>query len=267
VALDAIVVSFNSRSQLARLLSSGAVRRSFDGILVVDNASRDDSAALARSLDATVVRRDENGGLAVALNQGLRASRSQFVALLNPDVDFDDFGLPQKLLSNFDAPDVGLVAPRLVLPSGVVQDSARCFPGPAQLAARRITGSTHGAIEIAQAIDVPWVVLAFVIVRRAAWDDVGGFDEKFFLYFEDVDFCLRLWQSGWRVRLDPSVSACHDFGAASRTSWFGWAARQHARSAVRFFAKHPQLLTPSGREKLLPVPSGPSRRQPVGLNG
>jgi GT2 family glycosyltransferase len=260
--LDAVVVSFNSRAQLSQLLASDAVRAAFSRILVVDNASSDDSAALAESHGATVIRRAKNDGLAVGLNDGLRASSSEFVALLNPDVQFDDSELPRRLVSNFDAADVGLVAPQLVLPDGSVQDSARVVPGPAQLALRRLTGLDHGAISAHGVTDVPWVVLAFVIVRRVAWDDVGGFDEKFFLYFEDVDFCVRLWRSGWRVRFDTSVSALHGFRAASRESLLGWAARQHARSAVRFFIKHPQLLMRSARGTALPISTSPPAQAP-----
>lgn len=240
--VDAIIVSYNSGELLRGQLACGPLRKAFGRIIVVDNASTDDSVAIADAANATVIARAENSGLATALNEGLRHSTADFVAVLNPDVLLDDDSAIESLFREFDAPDVGLVAPRLRLPDGALQDSARKVPTPSQLVARRLTGRSLGVLNPAQPSDVPWVVLAFVIIRRAALDDIGGFDEDFFLYFEDVDLCVRLWKAGWRVRLDTNSTAQHGFHGESRQSLKSRAARHHRRSARTFFAKHPRMI-------------------------
>jgi succinoglycan biosynthesis protein ExoM len=85
-----------------------------------------------------------------------------------------------------------------------------------------------------------------MILRRSAFDSVGGFDERFLLYFEDMDLCVRLRHQNWTVLLDPDVVVSHRHRAASRKSLFGWSARQHMRSALLFYREHPSSLLPSG---------------------
>lgn len=89
---------------------------------------------------------------------------------------------------------------------------------------------------------MPWVVGAFFLVRRAAWDAIGGLDENYALYFEDVDLCWRLRQAGWRTRLDRDVHVEHKHGAASRKSLLGRAARLHVASAARFYRTNPRFI-------------------------
>jgi GT2 family glycosyltransferase len=249
--MDAVIVTYNSAGDLRRQLGHTPLRDAFQRIIVVDNASTDDSVQVARDAGVEVIARRVNDGLAAAVNEGVRRSGSEYVALLNPDVLLDDSGVPRHLADAFAEPSVGLVAPALVLPDGTIQDSARNIPGAAQLVVRRLMGRQDGAIELSTPTDVPWVVAAFVIVRRTAFDDIGGFDPGYILYFEDVDFCVRLWSGGWRVHVDPTVTARHEHQASSRQSLFGWAMRRHLRSAVRFFRLHPDLMLASGRRRLL----------------
>jgi N-acetylglucosaminyl-diphospho-decaprenol L-rhamnosyltransferase len=246
-AVDAIVVTFNSGEALRKQLACQAVKAAFSRIIVVDNASGDSSREVALAGGAELIERRHNGGLGNAANVGVRESHSDWFAMLNPDVLFNDESLVARLIGQVQDANVGLVAPLLVLPNGEYQDSARAIPSPFQLVARAFTRVPYGAVQPQMTADVPWVVAAFILVRRAAFDAVGGFDERFFLYFEDVDLCVRLWQAGWRVRLDTTVKAQHAFTAASRQSLLGPAARHHARSATRFFATHPRMLTRSGR--------------------
>jgi N-acetylglucosaminyl-diphospho-decaprenol L-rhamnosyltransferase len=249
VGADAIIVTFNSSDALSGQLACPAIRSAFDSIVVVDNGSTDGCATIAETAGVRALRRDKNGGLAVALNEGFRATDSEFIAILNPDVLLQDVRLVSQLLKEFDDPRVGLVAPRLRLPSGKDQDSARRVPSPLQLITRRLTDNENGAIRPNQPSNVPWVVLAFVIVRRAALEQIGGFDEDYFLYFEDVDVCVRLWKAGWKVRLDTTSVAHHAFQAASRGSIRDPAKRHHLRSAGTFFTKHPRAIW--GRMPLL----------------
>jgi GT2 family glycosyltransferase len=181
----------------------------------------------------------------------VRCSRGPVVAVLNPDILVGHDDVVTRLLRHFADESVGVVAPRLVLPNGHPQDSARQVPNPAQLLRRRLTGRESGGVNATRPVDVDWVVAAFTLIRREAFDDVGGFDPRYRLYFEDVDLCVRMWSAGWRVRYDPTVSVRHEHRAASKKSLIGWPMRQHARSAALFYRRHPDLLLASGRRRLM----------------
>jgi N-acetylglucosaminyl-diphospho-decaprenol L-rhamnosyltransferase len=247
---EALIVTHNSREDLKAALACEPLREAFPRILVVDNDSTDDSVAVAEAGGAEVLRRTRNDSLAAAVNAGASRIRGDVFALMNPDVLLDSAVSVASLARHFDEPAVGAVAPALRLPAGHLQDSARHVPTPRQLALRRLTGSELGAIRSQAPVDVHWVVAAFMLVRRTAFEAVGGFDEAYRLYFEDVDFCVRLWSAGWTVRLDPTVVLRHEHQAASRRAPLGRAFRQHVRSAGVFFARHPDLLLSTGRARL-----------------
>jgi GT2 family glycosyltransferase len=250
LASEAIIVTHNSARDLRSALACAPLRAAFPRILVVDNASNDDSVAVAEAAGVEVLRRPDNDGLAAAVNAGARRVRGDFFALLNPDIELDDASAVSSLSRHFADPSVGAVAPALRLPDGRLQDSARGVPTPRELALRRLTHSELGAVRSAEPVDVDWVVAAFLLVRRSSFEAVGGFDEAYRLYFEDVDFCVRLWSAGWSVRLDPTVVVRHEHQAASRGSLLGRAFRVHVRSATQFFVRHPDLLLPTGRQRL-----------------
>lgn len=249
--MDALIVTHNSAQDLQGQLVCGPLREAFPHIVVVDNDSDDDSASVAEAAGAEVVRRRRNDSLSAAINAGARRIGGDLFALLNPDVLLDDAAAVQSLAGHFDESAVGAVAPALRLPSGRLQDSARAVPSPRQLAARRLLQRELGLVRSDEPVDVDWVVAAFLIIRRRAFEEVGGFDERYRLYFEDVDFCVRLWSGGWSVRLDPTVVARHEHRAESRGSIFDRAFREHVRSAARFFAHHPDLLLSAGRSRLV----------------
>lgn len=261
--MDCVIVTFNSAVDLSVQLGCQPLRSAFDRVLVVDNASRDESVAIARNAGADVVERGVNDSLAAAINLGVRGSQGPIVGVLNPDILITDDDVLPRLMRHFDDPSVGVVAPGLVLPNGRQQDSARRVPDPVQLLRRRLTGRESGAMHASQPVDVDWVVAAFTLLRREAFDDVGGFDPRYRLYFEDVDLCVRMWSGGWRVRYDPTVSVRHEHRAASKKSLVGRPMRQHARSAAMFYRCHPDLLLASGRRRLRrPVRQGSPAPRP-----
>ena len=137
--------------------------------------------------------------------------------------------------------------PALVLPDGTLQDSARWVPTPLDLVVRRISRNDRGAVRVTNPVDVDWVTGACLVIRRCAFDQIGGFDERYFLYFEDVDLCVRLRAAGFRVRYDPTVRLRHDYRAASRASARTPETRHHIRSALRFFQRTPGALLPRRR--------------------
>ncbi len=237
--MDAVTVTTNDRADLERFLSDGLLMSSFDRIIVVDNSSDDGSPEVARDAGCVVVTK-ERGGYGAAINAGARHARGEFFAVLNADIRFLSADTVPRLAHHFMHSQVGLVAPALELLDGRLQDSARRTPTPLNLMFRRWIGDERGWVR--RGGDVEWTVGAFWLARRSAWERLGGFDERYFLYFDDVDYCHRLRAAGWSVRFDPTVRAIHAFGAASRRPLTAWATRHHIRSAQRFFTEHPRYL-------------------------
>lgn len=175
-------------------------------------------------------------GFAANHNQALKTSQAAYVCVANPDIRLPTNPFPA-LLEAFDDPSVGLVVPQVLNPQGEVDDSVRRFPTPWCLV-RKLFGRDDGRISTDpfQAQAVPWAAGMFMLFRKEAFDAVGGFDEGFHLYYEDVDICARLWQLGWKVVHQPSAKVVHHAQRASRRNWrfFWW----HLTSILRFFVKH-----------------------------
>ncbi|HEY8001675.1 MAG: glycosyltransferase family 2 protein [Vicinamibacteria bacterium] len=247
--IDAIVVTHDSAEDVARLAASEPTRSSFRRIIVVDNDSSDRTRDLAADAGFEVHRQATNMGFAAAANVGARLSDTPVFALLNPDVRVADLGGVARLAAQLVDPQVGAVAPGLVLRDGSLQDSARRVPTPTDLIVRRFADRQPDAVRATTPVDVDWAVGACLLLRRSAFDRVNGFDERYFLYFEDVDLGVRLRAAGYRLRYVPTVRVFHDHGAASRSGITSPATRRHIRSALRFYAHHPTCLVrrPGGR--------------------
>jgi len=224
--ITAVVVAHNSGPDLARCVAS--IRREADAcglqaeIVVVDNASRDGAA---RALDGvTLLANEQNRGFGTAANQGFRHARGRHVLFLNPDAALRPGSLRQ-LRETLDGSDAALVAPRLVLPSGEDQDNPRRFYDAAAVVGQRIPLPGLGPAvqrhlladrDLSHAQPVDWVTGAAMLADRAALPARGPFDERFFLYFEDVDLCRRLAATGRTVVYDPQAVVDHRHGAGSR---------------------------------------------------
>ena len=248
--VDAAVISYNSEEDLSGLFRCDPLLAAFDRIVVVDNASADGSSALARGAGADVVTLNHNEGFGTAANVGAGLTTGDAFFLLNPDIRFSSADVPERLMHNLCESWVGIAAPRLVLPDGKFQDSAREVPTPWEIVRRRCTSASFGSISCEDPRDVPWVVGACMVINRKAFDAVGGFDPRYFLYFEDVDLCVRLQRRGWSVRFDPTVEVGHYHRAASHAALHSPATRAHMHSAARFFLHHPRFMahqfTPHG---------------------
>jgi N-acetylglucosaminyl-diphospho-decaprenol L-rhamnosyltransferase len=259
--MDAVVVVHNSQEDLYALSRCASLGASFSRVLVVDNASTDDSVSVAHAAGFDVLAQNVNYGFAAGANAGIRSTEGDLVTLLNPDIHITDANLVPTLERQFREDAVALVAPALELPDGRIQDSARQVPMPSDLLLRRITHADVGAVRATDPLDVPWVVGAFMMVRRAAFESVGGFDIRYQIYFEDVDLCVRLQAAGWKVRFDPRARAQHHHRAASRKSLAAWSTRQHIRSAGLFYRKYPRFIVRrSIRAVTSPVPPEASVR-------
>ena len=248
--LAVVVVSFNARDHLLACLAAVETHVSLaHEVVVVDNASADGSAdaVRARFPAARVVANADNVGFARATNQGVRASRAPYVLALNPDAEVGP-GAAEAMAALLDArPEVAIVGPRTRYPDGRIQVSFGPEPGPrAEWAQRRLVRGVRKAdrrwLERAEALaarehEPGWVSGSCLLARRAALDAVGGFDEGFFLYQEDVDLCLRVRKAGGRIVFTPTAGVVHHVGASmARTP--AAAALAYHRSHLRLYRKH-----------------------------
>lgn len=197
-------------------------------LLVVDNASSD--GAPERAADAfpglRVLRNERNLGFAAAANQGVRAASGEVVVLLNPDAVASPGAVPMLVRSIEEHPGAGAVGPLVRNPDGSIQPSKRAFPTLLQSALHGLVGlvwpsnpGTRAYLLADAPLDTPrtvgWVSASAVAVRRSAFDAIGGFDERYFFFVEDVDLCKRMWDAGYEVWFDPRAEVVHAWG----TSW------------------------------------------------
>ncbi|MCU1375110.1 MAG: dTDP-Rha:A-D-GlcNAc-diphosphoryl polyprenol, A-3-L-rhamnosyl transferase WbbL [Actinomycetia bacterium] len=258
--VSAVIVSYNVRDLLLQCIASLRAD-GVEHIVVVDNASKDGSAEAARRADPAVdvVALDENLGFGSGANRGVVRTSTPYVVILNPDLEVEP-GATKALVDVLERlPDVGIVAPRIETPDGRLYPSARTFPDMVDAAGHAFLHFVWRSNPFSRrykmldwdhevASDVDWVAGTHLVVRRTAWDEVGGFDEGFFMYLEDVDLCWRLGRAGWRVRYEPAARVVHAIGRSTDQTPYRMIAEHH-RSLLRYAGK----TTTGPRRLLLPV--------------
>ncbi len=246
----AVIVNFNAGDVLARSVASVEGDDSAGGaeIIVVDNGSTDGSLDAIATTSARVVHAPGNVGYARAANLGIAASHAEHVAVLNADVLLDP-GTAAAMCTVLDEePRVGLVAPRIRDAQGDDYPSAREVPGMVTSVAHLVLAplwpsnpwsrryrQEHLPPDVAR--DADWASGAAMWLRREALDEVGGWDERFFMFLEDVDLGVRLRAAGWRVRYEPSGTVVHIEGVSRRSRPYR-SIVEHHRSAYRFARTH-----------------------------
>jgi GT2 family glycosyltransferase len=236
-------------------------------IVAVDNDSTDGSLELLRAYAArsdalTVIEMGHNAGYAAAVNAAFEATEGEYLLLVNPDIELASI-IPVLDLLDFARrhPRVGVVAPRLYSEDGTVQASARRFPtaaavlgvdprlarlGPIARGRRRYEEPSEAAI----ASEVDWAIGAAMLIRRRAFEDVGGWNEGYRLYLEDTEFCLRVAAAGWKVAYLPTARLLHRWARVSSTPGAtvrrSGMRRRHLLSFARFFAAHPLMAVGIG---------------------
>jgi N-acetylglucosaminyl-diphospho-decaprenol L-rhamnosyltransferase len=228
------VVSWNTRDLLRACLASiePEVAAGRAEAWVVDNASSDGSAEMVRDAFPWVhlIASAENLGFGPAVNLVAGRTASGWIAIANADVELRPGTLETLLRAGERDPSAGLLAPRLVLPSGETQHSAYHFPrlgftlvfnlGVPMLSRRlaaRMLLEGHWQGDRARTVD--WALGAFLLARREAWEAVGGFDPEQWMYAEDLDLAWRVAQAGWHTRFEPGAPVLHHGAAATSQLW------------------------------------------------
>ena len=232
--LSIVIVNWNAGDLLRRCLES--VRRHPPAIpyevIVIDNASSDDSLASAKNLADCVMANSENAGFARANNQAFARSHAPFLFLLNPDAEVTPGAIDTLLATLHADPRNGACGPRLIHADGRLQPSVWHLPPRAwrTLVAglglwRLIPRSRRGDLLLGdhwthdERRSVPMIFGAAVLVRRETIDQVGAFDERFPLYSEDEEWCLRMTRGGWRIVFEPRATIVHHGSASSVKRW------------------------------------------------
>lgn len=253
--LTIVIVNYNSGKLLKECLQSiyeSGPRFSFR-IHVVDNCSSDGSPEMLEKNFPQVIltRNPRNVGFGRANNQVFRSvSRTRYFLALNPDIVVTPGSLDFMCDYMDRHPDVGICGCKLLNPDLSLQDSCRTWPTPLTILlrglqveklvpnARRFLDYYMRDWDHGDIADVDWVQGSCMWIRREIFLDVEPFDDRFFMYYEDVDLAMRAWQAGWKVVYIPDVHMIHHHKRESH-SWRSPRVRfQHIRSAIHFFHKH-----------------------------
>ncbi|MNS13996.1 N-acetylglucosaminyl-diphospho-decaprenol L-rhamnosyltransferase [compost metagenome] len=236
-----LIVTWNSEETIVSCLSSVPADAE---VVVFDNASSDGTVALVKQAfpAVTVVESAANLGFGTACNMAAQHAHGRYYLLLNPDAALHPEAI-DSLCGVLDAePACGGVGPRILNAEGDLELSWDRWLTPAQEWIRR--GNHAGKRKVippATRCEVDWISGACILLRAESWQQVGGFDPEFFLYFEDADLCRRLTQAGWSIQYEPAAKVTHLKGRssnqiASRVElWY-------RMGQLRYYAKHNPLV-------------------------
>ena len=245
--ISVAVVSYNTRD-LLRVCLRSLLERQAEGeaaleIIVADNGSGDGSPEMVRAEfpGVRVLATGGNIGFGRANNAALAGATGRYYCLLNSDAELLPGALSSAMAYLEDSPDVGLVGGQLLWPDGRLQTSWGDDPNLSGVLAEQTfwgafsrKSSAHSPV-LGVARDVDQICGAFMLLRREAWLQVGGFDPAYFMYNEDVDLNVRLRKSGWRVVFLPAARITHHLGASSSTDWRKRALMVSAYNQSRFY--------------------------------
>jgi N-acetylglucosaminyl-diphospho-decaprenol L-rhamnosyltransferase len=229
-----VIVTYRSAAMIASCLSAvarSAPRKPLE-VIVVDNASPDETVAVAAGAapDVTIVQQARNGGFADGCAAGANAASGRWLLFLNPDTVIAEDAIEALLICASEHPSAGIIGGRFVHEDGRNDPrswwgkpslwSAVCFASTLStfLAGSRLfdpESPRPWTADLDETREVPTVSGAFMLVKREAWDRLGGFDSRFFLYGEDTDFCLRAVGMGYRSMVTARAVCCHPGGRSS----------------------------------------------------
>lgn len=254
--VDIVVVNWNAGAQLGECLRSIGLPEAKAGFrisrcIVVDNASADGSAESLGVLPVKpeVIRNPENRGFGTACNQGAETGEAQYILFLNPDIRLypETLGKAVAFMEETDNRQAALLGVQLVDEAGRVQPSTGRFPTPSALLyqmagldrvwPRRFPPAVMTDWDHRQSREVEVLQGAFLLARRAAFEALGGFDERFFMYYEDVDLAYRARQAGWKSYYLAEAQAYHRGGGVTERIKAGRLA-YWMRSRAQYVAMH-----------------------------
>jgi len=237
-------------------------------VIIVDNASGDKVAEMVKDQfpEVKVIESSFNSGFAGGNNQGIEKAQGRYIHILNPDITVTPGSLEAMVRFMDEHPDVGILAPQLLNPDKSIQYSCYRFPSVMIPIYRRTplgkTSSGKKALEEylmkdwdhEETKEVDWCLAASIMVRKKAIEQVGLLDERYFMYFEDCDWCRRFWQAGFKVVYFPTAKMVHyHVRQSADVPWFlglfQKISRIHITSAIKYFVKFRGKQNPRNKNK------------------
>jgi GT2 family glycosyltransferase len=220
-------------------------------IIVVDNASTDGTPEFIEQQceGVVLIRNRRNEGFAKACNRGMSLTKSEFVCLVNSDIEFGSAALSRLVSQLLENPRVGMIGPKVLNSDGTVQLSCRRFPSIFAVLSRAFAldtlfpSATFHSDQFMSSWDhqsaraVDYLSGCFLVIRRSAINDVGLLDEDFFFYGEDKDWGRRFWAQGWEVVYYPSAEVVHQASASSESN-APWYHVQQVKAELQYWAKY-----------------------------
>lgn len=271
--ISIIILNYKTRGLLRQCLrgiatSADTVSKE---VIVVDNASGDGSIEMVEQdfPEVTLVASPVNNGFSAGMNLGLKRARGRYMVFLNTDIAIMDKPFDRLVRFMDQHSGVGLAGPKLINPDGSVQFSCYRFPetltplyrrtplGRLPAVRKKLQRYVMADYDHATHRTVDWLLGAFLIARASAVEKVGLFDERFFLYFEDIDWSRRFWAAGWQVMYVADVEVVHYHKRQSAenpgfSGIFSFPTNIHVQSWFRYLAKY----------KGVPLPIHPQRIEP-----
>lgn len=261
-SVSAVVVNYNADVTLRELVASLVAGPALDGILIVDNASSDTSLDFLErgefsAANIRLVKNPGNRGFAAACNQGAALTDSGYLLFINPDCRMDGDALPRLLAVLRDDPRAGMAGPLILNADGSEQRGCRRhLPDPRRALMRALGMSKPDAEGNVAGFDLTGMALpsgpvgveaisgACMLVKRAVFEELGGWDEGYFLHCEDLDLCMRLGRAGLRTVFVPDARVTHVQGISSRGRQVFVLWHKH-RGMWRYFTKFQRAASPA----------------------
>lgn len=211
--------------------------------VIVTNNLPEDVTFNLKSTPIRIINNDNPKGFGANHNQAFKHSSGQYFCVVNPDITLKDNPFPVLLKTNQHT-NAGLTVPIVMAPDNSYEDSLRYFPSLWSIFKKvlNLSDGRFPAQSEEEPFDIEWAAGMFMLFNRQAFNEVGGFDEDFFLYYEDVDICLRLLQAGKRVLACPQAEVVHEPQRSShrKLRYLIW----HLSSLLKYMFKHRALINP-----------------------
>lgn len=242
-----VIVNFESGDHLRACIASleQGLGQALAEVVVVDNGSSDDSVAGIEDLDwVEVVRNPGNPGYGAACNLAAKLTKADWIWFLNPDTVFHPNSLGDLAKAAESLDQGGVFGPRILNPDGSLQPSCRVVPDWKIAVAHALLGVVYPSNRFTRQYlmqdlnrdvvqEVDWVSGAAMLVRREAFEQIGGFDERYFMYVEDLDLCDRIRSAGWKIYYHPVSTVVHHIAGSTRRAPYLMIAHHH-KSALRY---------------------------------
>jgi len=274
VKLSIIILTWNSEHLLRRCLSSIQANISLNDyeIIIIDNNSTDGTREFFKSIEEEdlycFILNAKNRGVGPARNQGIQVAKGEYLLILDVDTVVQQDAIDRLVGYLDNMTKCGLVAAKMMDANGNLQYTCRKFPTvgskflrrvPFVWAQRLLTKEEMRDWDHDSIREVDYVIGACQLIRRSVVDEVGLLDENIFYGPEDTDFCIRIWQAGYRVVYNPEAIIIHDEQRITRTKLLSRISWEHAKGLVYFFWKHKYLFSRKSLYKSIPDGIGPTK--------